>query len=321
MFARRLALTIIACLTVLFLHLAISYRVSAQAWVPPKGDGSVTFTYQKVDVRTHYTSTGTKRDQGQIHTHNAVMALDYGLTDRLALDFDLTFVASKYKGLRPHGPPDTGSYHPMFQDAHIGLRYNALRRSFVLTPFVGFTIPTHNYEVRGHSAVGRGFKEFLVGVNIGRGLDPILRDGYVNARYSFAMHKRFAGLNLNRSNTDWEVGWSATKLLSLRFVGSWQRTHGGFEFPQDIHDHDDFDIHDRVARVNYVQLGGGVSFSLNRSLDVHVGYAAVPVYARNAHGDKGVVIGFSWRFSRGSDSRISRNTPSSKPPTLPQGMF
>ena len=322
MLDRTVAHQLVVCLALIFLNLAVSFKVLAQAWVPEKGDGSVTTIYQKVDVNYHYNSTGIKQDTGHIHTHNSIMALEYGLTDRLAMDFGVTFVASKYQGNRPHGPPDDGSYHPEFQDVHLGLRYNLLARPFQLTPFVGVTIPTHDYEVRGHSAVGRGFKEFLIGVNAGRPLDPLVPNAYFQMRYSFAMHKRFAGLNLNRSNVDWEVGWWANKSITLRFVGSLQRTHGGFDFPADLHGPDEFDIHDRVAKANYVQLGGGVTYSVNRFLDIHFAYAPSPIYVRNSHGDRGIVIGFTWNFSRGlSSGRITTNTAPTQGLTSGRGVF
>lgn len=270
---------------------------------------SVTTIYQKVDVRYHYNAAGVKQDTGHIHSHDAALALEYGVTNKLAMDFDVTFVASKYQGTRPHGPPDTGFFHPTFQDIHFDLRYNVLKRLLVITPFVGFTIPTHDYQVRGHSAVGRGFKEFLIGVNAGRRLDSVLPNTYFQVRYSFTMHERFAGLNLNRSNVDWEIGWWANKSITFRFVGNAQRTHGGFDFPEDLRGPEEFDIHDRVAKANFVQLGGGVTYSVNRFFDIHVAYAPTPIYARNAHGDRGMIIGFSWNFSRGlASSRIASNT-------------
>jgi hypothetical protein len=329
MLTERIARELTLCLAVVSLQLVLFINVFAQAWVPEKGEGSVAFTYQKTDVRYHYDSTGLKEDKGQIHTHATVMALEYGLTDKLALDFGLVYVASKWNHpegplfLRHHGPLDDGSFHPTFQDAHIGLRYNVLKRSVVVTPFIGFTIPTHDYEVHGHSAVGLGFKEFLVGVNVGRGLGPILPNGYVQGRYSFAMHKRFEDLNLNHSNVDWEVGWFATRSIAFRFIGSWQKTHGGLTFHPDVRlTADEFDIHDRAARSDFIQLGAGVTFSVNRSFEILAAYAPVPIYVRNAHGDAGIVIGFSWRFSRGlSSGRIAANTSASKPPAVGQGMF
>lgn len=327
MLAQTYARPVVVSLATLSFCLAFSATAFAQAWVPAQGEGTVSVTYQKVDVRYHYNSTGSKEDRGQIHSHSTIMALEYGLTDKLALDLDLAFVASKWDrpqgplGLRPHGPLDNGFFHPQFQDVHLGVRYNALRRDLLVTPFVAVTIPTHDYEVRGHSAVGRGFHELLIGANVGRQLDPILRNGYFQFRYSYAILKPLAGVHLNRSNADWEVGWAANRRTTIRFVGSWQKTHGGFDFPRDIHDEEDFDIHDRVARVNYVQLGAGVTFSVNRSLDVHTAWAPTPIYSRNSHGDKGFIVGFSWRFSRGPQDRISANTSPGKLPTIAQGMF
>ncbi len=319
---KGIALPIVVCLGVMALQLALPVSAFSQAWVPPKGEGSVSLTYQKVDVRDHFDADGDEEDRGRIHTHNLVMALEYGLTDKLALDVDLPYVASRYygPGLRPHGPTDDGSYHPTFSDAHLSVRYNVVRKPLVVTPFIGVTIPTHDYEVRGHTAVGRGFHELLLGVSVGRQLGPILPNGYAHVRYSYAILKRFAGFNLNHSNTDWEVGWFANKVISLRFIGAWQKAYGGLDFRAGVRlTPAQFQIHDRVARASYVELGGGITFSLNRSFDIHTAYAKT-ASARNTHGDAGLILGFTWRFSRGASNRIAAN-PTGKVPTLGNGMF
>jgi hypothetical protein len=300
---------LLVSLTTFACHLA-GPRALAQAWLPPKGEGTLSFTYQKIDVHDHFTATGEKEDRGRIHSHNTIMSVEYGLTDKLALDLDVAFIASRFDNLgfrRPHGRVDDGFYHPTFQDSHMGVRYNLLNRVIVLTPFVSFTIPTHGYAVQGHSAVGRGFDELVVGTYVGKRLDQISPKAYVHCRYSYAFVKHFERLNLNRSNVDWEIGWLANKSISFRFIGNWQRTHGGFDLPQDVHDAHDFDIHDRVAKANYLIFGGGVTFSLNRSFDIHTAYAGT-ISARNTHGDGGIIIGISWRFSRrGSAGRIAAN--------------
>ena len=304
-----LAEILLVSLTALACHLAAP-RAIAQAWLPPKGEGTLSFTYQKIDVRDHFTETGEKEDRGRIHSHNTIMSVEYGLTDKLALDLDVAFIASRFDNLgfrRPHGRVDDGFYHPTFQDSHIGLRYNLLNRGVVLTPFVSFTTPTHGYAVQGHSAVGRGFHELVVGTYVGKQLDQISPKAYVHCRYSFAILKHFDGLNLNRSNFDWEIGWLANKTISFRFIGNLQRTLGGFDLPEDVRDAHDFDIHDRVAKADYLILGGGVTFSLNRSFAIHTAYAAT-MSARNTHGDGGIIIGISWRFwRRGSAGRIAAN--------------
>jgi hypothetical protein len=321
---KRIARTMVFCFTVLLIRLAVPVTAYAQAWVPPKGEGSLTTTYQKVDVRDHFDAEGDVEDRGRIHTHNLITALEYGLTDKLALDFELAYIASKFesRGRKPHGPDDNGFYHPKFQDAHVGLRYNAVTKPLVVTPFFSFTIPTHHYEVRGHSAVGRGFHELVLGVNAGRQLGPILPKGYAHLRFSYALVKHFAGFNLNHTNAEWEVGWLANKLIALRFIGAWQGSQGGLEFPAGVVlTPAQFLIHDRVAKADYLQLGGGVTFSVNKTFDIHTAYVKT-VSAKNTHGDAGIILGFTWRFStRSSFGRIAANTSSSKLPTLPQGMF
>jgi hypothetical protein len=323
MLGKKPALVIVAGLTLTYLAICPA-AVVAQAWLPPKGEGSLTTTYQKVDVRDHFDAEGDVENRGRIHTHNLITTLEYGLTNRLALDFELAYVASKFegRGRRPHGPVDDGFFHPTFSDAHVGLRYNVASKPLVVTPFFSFTIPTHDYEVRGHSAVGRGFHELVVGVNVGRQLGPILPKTYAHLRFSYAILKHFAGLNLNHSNAEWEVGWLANRVLALRFIGAWQASQGGLEFPLGVVlTPAQFAIHDRVASADYVQLGGGVTFSVNRTFDIHTAYAST-VSARNTHGDAGLILGFTWRFSRGhSFDRIAANTRSGIPPTLAQATF
>ena len=324
MLAQRNTRTVIVCIAILSVQLALAVPLFAQAWVPLRGNGSVSTTYSNMYVRNHVTFDGTRNpNNGRIRTNLELTSFEYGLTDKLALSADLAYVASKYMhGLdrKGHGPNDTGSYHPTFQDAHLELRYNALKKTLVVTPFIGTTIPTHDYETRGHSAVGRGFHELLVGVNVGRQLDRFLRDSYVHGRYSYAVLGRFDGLKLNRSNADCEVGWFATRLVSFRFISAFQKTHGGIITPLDpnLEEHEK-DFHDRITRSNYIYLGGGVGFSLNRSFGIHAAYLTT-VYARNVHAPGGMLLGISWNFSRGLALRQANISPI-QIPALGQAAF
>jgi hypothetical protein len=295
--AGRLALAIIICLAASALCPA---RARAQAWVPAEGEGSVTTIYQNVYVRNHIRGDGTANTAlGRIRTNSVNTSFEYGITDRLALDAELAWIASRYDGHHPHGPEDTGRYHPQFQDAYVGVRYNVAASPVVVTPFVGALFPTHGYETRGHAAVGRGFRELHVGVNAGRSLAPVVKDAYVEARYTYAMTKRFEGLNLNRSYFDWEAGWAPRRSLSFRFLGALFVTHGGLVTPLDAHiDHHLRDFHDRATRGRIVRLGGAATYSVGRAFDIHGAYATT-VYGRNTHAPGGFALGFSWRFSRG----------------------
>lgn len=302
MSARPLAPTVLGC--ALFLGLALPMSTRAQAWLPLDGEGQVTFTYQHIYIRDHIDYLGKHFDAGPIRAHTQVVSFEYGLTKKLALDADITHVTARYEGHitnPPHGPVDTGVYHPTFQDARIGIRYNLFNNPVVVTPFVAVVIPTHNYESRGHSAVGRNLHELQMGVNVGRDLEGFLPHGYIHGRYSFAVVERVEEFNLNRSNADWEFGYFATGRLSLRFTGMWQRTYGGINIPLDNQLPHFRDLHDRAARSNFIRLGGGASFSLSRSVDLHADYTTT-VSGINTHAASGISLGISWRFSRGGFS-------------------
>jgi hypothetical protein len=280
--------------------LAISTTASAQAWVPAKGEGSVSVTYVNDYVKNHVNALGVRSDVlGRIRTHSTITSFEYGITDKFALNVDLAHVASKYIGNTPHGPQDTGKYHSTFQDLRMELRYNAVKNPLLLTPFIGAIIPTHDYEIRGHSAPGRGFKQLLIGMNAGRQLAGKLRNVYVDGGYYYAIQSRFEGFKLNRSNAAWEVGWLANQRLSLRFFGSWQTTHGGVPTGVGFHlDDHEREFHDRITRSKFVRLGGGANFSVKGPLSIHAAYFTT-TYARSTHAGGGPAIGISWNFSRG----------------------
>ena len=218
------------------------------------------------------------------------------------------------KRARPGGPPcrpvDVLCARPLDPRAEIAPG----RRGHDDTPAARHLVGDDVRDVAGHSAIGRGFHELLIGVNAGRQLGPILPNVYLHGRYSYTILKRFEGMNLNRSNVDWEVGWLATGKLTLRFLGAWQKSYGGLNLPVDLHSEEDHEIHDRAARADFVRLGGGATFSVNRSFDIDIAYATT-VWGRNIHAVGGMALGFSWRFSRGHDiSKISaKNSPRSIP--------
>jgi hypothetical protein len=313
MSAKSASAAVVICLAALCLHLAVPMPVRAQAWLPAKGEGRVTLSYQNLHVRYHRNYLGEKEDKGPIRTHTVLASFEYGLTRNLAIDADIAHVTSRFEGFVepvPHGLADTGAYHPTLQDARIALRYNVVNRSFVLTPYIAVAFPTHDYETRGHSAPGRGLKELHLGVNAGRDLEDVLPGTYVHGRYTYAVVEGVEEFNLNRSNADWEFGYFATRRLAVRFLAGLQRTHGGLRVPID-NDHPHFhDIHDQATRANFVRLGGGGTFALTKSLDLHADYVRT-VAGNNTHAPRGIALGISWRFSRGfnPDKFFARNSP------------
>ena len=316
---KRIPLIIVLSLIALFVQLRFPAAAFSQAWVPEKGEGSVSVTYQNLVARYHVDGMGRRSRVGTDSAQSVLMDFEYGITDKLALNADVVYVASKYEGKFPEGPLDFDArWHPTLQDTHFSLRFNLRQRPLVLTPFISVTVPTHRYETDGHNAAGRHFHELLIGVNAGRTLGRILPNCYVDGRYSFAILKRFAGLNLNRSNADWEFGWAANRKLTLRFLGAWQQTHGGLNFPEDIHPgEEEFEFHDRVLHASYFRLGGGATFSVNKNLGLNLAYAGTAA-AKNGVLVGGISVGFTWKFSRKHD--ISKVSARNLPRDIPNGL-
>src|SRR5262245_54036958 len=110
MAATGISKTNVAWLAALCLYVTLPARVHAQAWVPAKGDGVASFTYQNLQAGYHLNYLGQRVNPGQIRTHTAVMGFEYGITDKLALNADVAYVASRYKGDRPENTIDDGFF-------------------------------------------------------------------------------------------------------------------------------------------------------------------------------------------------------------------
>jgi len=286
--------------------------VLAQTWLAPKGEGSFAFGYANIWVNEHAYDDGVPIPRGNIYTQSLASNLGYAVTDRFTVGVGIPFVASKYEGAFPHVPVgrpsiDTGSYHATFQDLRLEGRFMATTGSFVVTPFLAVTLPSHGYESWAHSAVGKDLKEIQAGASFGRRLDPVLANAYFQARYGFAVPERVLGVWHNRSNLDFDVGYFVTPALTVRALGFWQITHGGFREQIDSKATPiNYAHHDQLDRSIFFDLGFGASYSLTRSLD---GYASwfKTLSARNGHMIAGALsVGVSVNFS---PAQMLRKTP------------
>src|SRR5262245_810613 len=98
------------------LLLGATSPVFAQAWVPPKGEATVSFIAQDTLVMHHY-STNQRLDGGPIRSRSMTVDLSYGLTDKIVVSFSLPYVSSQYGGAKPHQdiPTENGQYHGTLQ--------------------------------------------------------------------------------------------------------------------------------------------------------------------------------------------------------------
>ena len=297
---RRAALSLLA----LFLFATISL---GQAWVPEKGEGTVTLTLQDNFVKDHLGSDGRRFDVGHIRTFIAFQDIDYGITDKLAFDISIPFVLSKYYGPKPHQlPVDDGKYHGNFQDVRLNLRYNMRVHPFAITPFVALGVPSNDYIYFAHSAAGTNQREFVFGSSFGRNLEPILPRAYVQGLYAFLIPEKIMGIRTYRSRLDWDVGYFVARRLAFRALGDLQIGHSGLEVGDPPTDLGDFPVrkptdpiwrhHDQTSRISYLNVGGGASFALTRSWSVFA-VLTTTVWGRNGHAlSLGEVVGLSWSF-------------------------
>jgi hypothetical protein len=281
----------------------------AQAWLPPKGEGSVSLVFTDVTVKNHFDGGGAPVDRGRIRWDTMLLDASYGLTDKVTVSLALPFVAAKYNGSYQHILPngstlDTGAYHATFQDLRFDLRYNATKGPLVVTPFVGTLIPSHDYQYMAHSAVGRDLHELQVGAYVARRLDPVLPGGFIQGRYSYGFVEQVLNVSHNRSNLDLELGYFVSPSLRVFGMSSGQVTHGGIFLPGnrfnflDVYSQTQFYHHDQIAKDDMLSLGGGAGFSVSDSVDLF-GSVSHMVAGRNMHQVHiGATFGITYSFKR-----------------------
>lgn len=284
----------------------------AQAWVPPKGEGSFSFGYQNGLTRDHVDFGGKWVEDGTNKWHGIVQFVEYGLTDKIALDLSLPFYRGVYHGPTPHAGNNTddGTYHGAFQDFRFNVRYNIRRNPLMITPFVGMTLPSHNYEFHAHSAVGKKMREVAMGANLGRVLDPLIPRTYFQEQISYVVSQRIAGYRPNRSQVMGEFGVFVTRRLSLQFLHSLQLTHSGCDWNYGLSGPTSDDCgatverelnHDKIVKSSFLNLGGGFSLALSDSWSLF-GSMQRTAWMRNGHVlNRGFTFGFTRSFRTGPE--------------------
>src|SRR5438045_9507274 len=93
---KRVPPLVVLCLAALCVRLALPPAAFSQAWVPRKGDGTVSFTYQKLVGRDHIDSKGERnRKVGTDSSQSTTTEFGYGRTDKPAFNADGGAVAAQ----------------------------------------------------------------------------------------------------------------------------------------------------------------------------------------------------------------------------------
>jgi hypothetical protein len=277
----------------------------AQALVPDRGEGMLTLTYQNYDVVGHYNVHGHKNTNGGSQSHVLLMELDYGILEKVGLTLGLPFIASKYTGppsyfvgpyLTHPGPLDDRTYHAAFQDLRVEVRRQWWAGPVPVTPFVEASVPTHDYETVGEAVPGRHRRDMQVGANTALDLDRILPGAYVHGRYAYGAMERVRDFPFTRSNVDLEGGYAILPRLVVRGLAAWQVRHRGPALDQLA---SDWVHHDRFIAPSYINVGGGVSLSVMRSMEVNAVWVGTAAGSNGAHRAQMLAIGAGFQFGSG----------------------
>ena len=179
-----------------------------------------------------------------------------------------------------------------------------------LTPFIGTSVPSHEYTAFAHAAAGQDLKLLQIGMSAAKLLDTVVPGMFVQGRYAYGFSQTVLDISHNRSNADLEVGYFVTPRLRLLALATSQYTHGGIDLVPNgkVVLGNLYQYHDQVSRINFLDLGGGVTFALTDRIDVF-GSLLRTVAARNGHAvDHGLSLGLSWGFStrRAGDRAIAK---------------
>jgi hypothetical protein len=299
--------TLLAAIVAPLMLVTCATAARAQAYLPAKGEGTVSFMYEDMYVKYHYFGS-SRVDNGQIASKMLLADINYGITDKLAVTVSLPWITARYSGTKPHpiawnsttpSPLDDGAYHSAVQDWRFDVRYNVTRRHVALTPFITTTIPSHDYTYFAHAAPGLDLKEVQFGVSAAKLLDSIVPGLFVQGRYSYAVTEKQVEFGHNRSLVDLEIGYFVTPRLRLLALTVGQRSHGGLDLTaaSKVELGPLFEHHDQIARVNFVNQGAGVSYALSEKLDLY-GSMFRTLSERNGHAvNRGLSLALSWSFS------------------------
>jgi hypothetical protein len=319
---------VIRLFKLLLLLIALPSGALAQAWLSPQGEGTVGLFYQYSFDRLHSYSDGRTKDRGHTFFDSLLLDTDISLTNNLAVRVSVPYVMGTYIGGAPHQTIrgnsgtnvtiDDGAYHGALQDYRFDVRYSVSRRELKVEPFVEGILPSHSYATFGHAAVGMDLREFRMGLNVGRRLNPILPKAFFQARYAFGFSQEVANVAPKRSYAEMQVGYLLTRKVSLQFAATSIFSHNGIQddynlFPGNLTQLEWLN-HDRISKMKLIDLGATVGYSFNRSTNIVVG-AGHTVWGENTHLRTMVItIGFVKAFS----TPLAGDRPS-KTAFLPEG--
>jgi len=299
-----------------------------QAFLSPKGEGSVSVLYQYSIDRLHAFSDGRTKDVGHMYWNTVVIDADYSLTDRLALRVSVPFLDGKYVGAAPHQiirgntstnvQLDDGNYHGTVTDFRVDLRYSLTKGKLKIVPDFQATLPAHPYPTFLHAVYGTDSREFRGGLSVGRRLDPIARKAFFQGRYGFGYTpQKFADVALKISYGELQLGYLLNRRIIVQGVAYAAYSHNGIKWDYDSWPanltQEQWINHIRASNGKLLDAGISIGYSFNRSTSMVVS-AGHSFWGQNTHlryliTTVGFVKAFSAPWSRERDAAAAAVLP------------
>ena len=294
------------CAAAMLVLAAAPAPAAAQAWLPQKGEGTVSVLFTNIASKDHFLPD-RRYDFGRIDANTVLADITYGLTDRVVVTFGVPIVTSRYRGNAPHRPItlDDGNWHTTTQDLRFNVRYKVMKEPLVITPFVGTDLPSRDYQFYAHAAPGRALKEMYSGASVGRLFAKL--GLVVQGRYALTISEGVLDRPRRYSQVSLEGAYFVTPSLRLLAMTSARIGHTGIDLYPDsgrVLPFEIFSHHDQISRESYTNAGGGAAYSLSDTIDVFASFTKT-VTGRNTHAvNRGLSLGLSWSFGAGGNEPL-----------------
>jgi hypothetical protein len=286
--------------------------------VPARGHGSVSIAFHEAEANKRVRPDvlgGGLIEQGDVTLRTAVLELDYGLTDRLALDITLPYKSNRYVGTTPHDPRklqddhgepfrDDGEYHGGWGDWGIGLRWLWLSDPVAVTPFVSAYFPSHDYPIFTATANGTGQWRVDVGVNAGGRFPGNFRNLTWQAGYAYSFMEKTRPENspdhrVNHSVLNLQLAYAMSPQWSTSLGWRYRKTHNALRMPEDFNfpfTDDLFYHHDQLFALEQAVVEAGVSYQFDDRYTVFASYGRTNHVAFGQEIKRAIGFGISRSF-------------------------
>lgn len=250
---------------------------------------------------------GSSDPFGKVIARTVYLNLDYGLSDRWAISAGLPFQSNRYTGNDPHDPRifpfpndqrflDDGRFHDGWGDWSVALRYQWRTEPFLITPFIAYSRPSHDYTFFAHSALGTHQWALQTGVHIGKWLPPPWQNAYWQAGYAYTFEQSTNHLDrladdrrVNHGTFSLELGYNFTPRLDAHLLIEHSNSYGNgvnathdFGNPDGSPNFNNIFYHDQLLLARYTRASLGLDFQLNDRYQLSIVYGRT-LSAANAH--------------------------------------